>query len=103
VQQFVAKHTEHVIGTDIRALLFRKASPSKAECQRQGRGGLAKAVSAPRTSSDPQGAAYAPLSSHRGGTSRRHRADYRTQCQHPAAYEISGMTKILAIREDFLG
>ena len=37
---------------DIRALLFRKASPSKAECHRQGRGGLAKAVSAPRTSSD---------------------------------------------------
>jgi hypothetical protein len=53
---------------DIRALLFRKASPSKAECQRHGRGGLAKAVSAPRTSSDRQGAAYAPISSHRGGT-----------------------------------
>ena len=35
MQQFVAKHTEHVIGTDIRALLFRKASPSKAEYQRQ--------------------------------------------------------------------
>jgi hypothetical protein len=68
---------------DIRALLFRKASPSKAECQRQGRGGLAKAVSAPRTSSDPQGAAYAPLSF------------------HPAAYEIGGMTKIFALRGDF--
>ena len=67
---------------DLRHLLFARPGRTKAEQKRQAAAVSRKLAPAARPPPDPQGAAYAPLSSDPRGTHHRHRADHRPQCQH---------------------